>query len=73
MDPCVAVDGKADCQGVKQFSELSLPDLQLAVFAVLILARLRAEEDPAAEGDELVPDHSERSRALVASLTHRRN
>jgi hypothetical protein len=58
---------------VKQLAEFSPPDLLLAVSAVLILAPLRTEEDPAVEGDEMVSDHSKRARALVASLADRRD
>jgi hypothetical protein len=39
------------------------------MFVVLIFALFRTEEDPTAEGDEFVPDQSERSRALVAFLS----
>jgi hypothetical protein len=53
--------------------QLSLPDLLLTMFAVLVFALLRTEDDSTAEGDDLVPDHSKRSRALVASLTNRCN
>jgi hypothetical protein len=53
--------------------QLSLPDPLLTMFAVLVFALLRTEDDPAAEGDDLVPDHSKRSQALVAFLTSRCN
>jgi hypothetical protein len=53
--------------------ELSFPDLLLPKFAVLVFALLRTEDEPTAEGDDLVPDHSKRSRALIASLTNRCN
>jgi hypothetical protein len=46
---------------MKRVVELSLIDFLPALFEELVLALLRTEVDPAAEGNELVPDHSERS------------
>jgi hypothetical protein len=54
---------------VKRVEELSLPGFLMEVSAVLVLALLGTEKNPAAKGDDLVPDHSEWSQTLVASHT----
>jgi hypothetical protein len=52
---------KCGLLAMKRVVELSLIDFLPALFEELVLALLRTEVDPAAEGNELVPDHSERS------------